>query len=392
MVRKLSADIVYPVSGPSIKNGVVVVDDEGTILEIGQAKQFTTDNIEYHPGIICPGFINSHCHLELSHVKGLISTGTGLIQFITKVVQQRAADPAFIQESIRNAENEMINNGIVAVGDISNTTDTFKIKAENNLKYHSFIEMFDLMIEANAESTFHKYLEVYEQLKSDKNNKKSIVPHAPYSVSIPLFKRLQEFHRNEEITISIHNQETLSEDELFLTKTGGFVDFYNSFGNSLDTFFLLNKPSIHYSLQYLNPVLNTLFVHNTMTNREEIRIAHEWSDKVYWATCPNANLYIENRLPNYKHFLEEDACLTIGTDSLTSNWQLNILDEILTIAKYQSYIPFEELIKWATLNGAKALGFDNELGSLEPGKKPGINLIELKSPLYLSSSKVKKLI
>ncbi|HMG14493.1 MAG TPA: amidohydrolase family protein [Saprospiraceae bacterium] len=392
MIRKLSADYIYPVSSPAIKNGVVVVDKEGTILEIGTQKQFTGKNIEYHPGILCPGFINTHCHLELSHMRGLIPTGTGLIQFITNVVKHRGAKPEVIQKAIRTAENEMIKNGIVAVGDISNTTDTFKIKAENNLKYHSFIEMFDLMTESNAEPSFQNYIEVYHQLNASKHNKKSVVPHAPYSVSVPLFKKLLEFHKDHDISISIHNQETASEDEFFLSKSGGFVDFYKSFGNTLDSFNATNKPSIHYALKYLNPGLKTLFVHNTMTNKEEIRLAHEWSDKVFWATCPNANLYIENNLPNYKNFLEEDASMTIGTDSLTSNWQLNILDEILTIAKYQSYIPFEELVKWATLNGAKALGFEKELGSFDPGKRPGVNLIKPKSPLYKTSSNIVKLI
>ncbi len=392
MPRKLSADFIYPVSGPAIKNGVVIVDKDGTILEVGSHKKFTNKHVEYHSGILCPGFINSHCHIELSHMKGIIPTGTGLIQFITNVVQQRAADPAIIKKAIRKAEKEMIKNGIVAVGDICNTTDSFKIKHENNLKYHSFIEMFDLMIESNAADTFQKYMEVYNQLVPGESNKKSIVPHAPYSVSTPLFNAIVNHPANKDISISIHNQETPAEDELFISKSGGLVDFYKGFGNALDSFSPLNKPSIYYSLQYLNPKLNTLFVHNTLTKREEIRAAHKWSDKVFWVTCPNANLYIENRLPNYKYFLDENANMTIGTDSLTSNWQLNILDEILTIAKYQSYVPFEELIKWATLNGAKALGFEKELGSFDPGKRPGINLIKLKSPAYTSSSKVKRLV
>ncbi|HUR31557.1 MAG TPA: amidohydrolase family protein, partial [Saprospiraceae bacterium] len=88
--------------------------------------------------------------------------------------------------------------------------------------------------------------------------------------------------------------------------------------------------------------------------------------------CPNANLYIENRLPRYASFIEADARMTIGTDSLTSNWQLSVLEEIKTIAKYQSIIPFDMLLQWATWNGAKALGKDDLFGSLEKGKSPGL--------------------
>ena len=114
-----------------------------------------------------------------------------------------------------------------------------------------------------------------------------------------------------------------------------------------------------------------------MTTPSDINSAHEWSDQVYWVTCANANLYIENRLPNYQYFLDTNARLTIGTDSLTSNWQLCILDELKTISKYQSYVPFETLLRWATLNGAEALGFDDTLGSIEVGKSPGLNLVNL---------------
>src|SRR4030095_17055887 len=120
----------------------------------------------------------------------------------------------------------------------------------------------------------------------------------------------------------------------------------------------------------------TLFIHNTLTSSEDIKAAQAWNKNVFWATCPNANLYIENRLPTYSSFLETNANVTIGTDSLSANWQLSILEEMKTISKYQSYIPFDTLLKWATLNGALALGMEDELGSIEIGKRPGIlNLI-----------------
>ena len=122
-----------------------------------------------------------------------------------------------------------------------------------------------------------------------------------------------------------------------------------------------------------------------MCTADDISTAHEWSDKVYWATCANANLYIENRLPNYQLFLDGNAKMTIGTDSLTSNWQLSVLDEMKTISKYQSYVSFETLLRWATLNGAEALGYEKDLGSLEVGKTPGLNLLNLEDDLLLNA-------
>jgi cytosine/adenosine deaminase-related metal-dependent hydrolase len=166
-----------------------------------------------------------------------------------------------------------------------------------------------------------------------------------------------------------------------------------SFGFTLEHFQANDKSSIHYSIEHMRPRNRTLFVHNTQTRPEDIRAAQAWNSRVFWATCPNANLYIENRLPYYKHFLDEGAKMTIGTDSLTSNWQLSVLEEMKTIARYQSYVPFEELLRWATINGAEALGFESELGSLEAGKKPGLNLLSMDASMKLGGeTAVKRLV
>ena len=143
----------------------------------------------------------------------------------------------------------------------------------------------------------------------------------------------------------------------------------------------------------MDPNQRTLFVHNTLTSAEDIQAAHAWSQQVYWATCANANLYIENRLPNYQAFIDNQAKMTIGTDSLTSNWQLSVLEEMKTIVRYQSGVSFSTLLEWATINGAMALGFEDELGSLEVGKKPGLNLLNLDASLdFNAQTQVTKLV
>ena len=162
----------------------------------------------------------------------------------------------------------------------------------------------------------------------------------------------------------------------------------------VDAFAPTGKDSIYYALTHMNPAQRTLFVHNTLSNRADIEAAQNWSNQVYWATCPNANLYIENRLPDYSAFLDKEARMTIGTDSLTSNWQLSILEEIKTIARYQSYVPFPTLLRWATLNGAEALGFADTLGSLEVGKTPGILQLQGFSPKgqILNTASVRRIV
>jgi len=378
--RKISAHTIYPVSSSPVENGVIVVDERGKIMALDALENYDQTEVQFFNGVIVPGFINAHCHLELSHLQGVAQTGTGLIDFISQVIKNRDHAPEIIREAIAREEKNMIDSGIVAVGDISNTTDTFAQKQQGNLHYYTFVEYFDLFQTANTQATLQQYDAVYSVLSETERCRKSKVPHAPYSVSRGLFNVIASeakpsLHGS---TVSIHNQETLAENELFLHKTGGFISFYERIGFDITAIPLLQKPSIYYALQYLQPQHKTLFVHNTLTTKTDIDAAHDklGKEQVFWATCPNANLYIENTLPHYKNFLETGAQVCIGTDSLTSNWQLNILEEIKTILKYQSYLDFETVLQWATLNGAKALGFADVLGSIEVGKTPGLVLIE----------------
>jgi cytosine/adenosine deaminase-related metal-dependent hydrolase len=305
------------------------------------------------------------------------------------VIKNRNHSQEIIQAAIAREEKNMIDAGIVAVGDISNTTDSFAQKQKGNLHYYTFVEYFDLFQEENTDNIIAQYDAVYNALTETDKNRKSKVPHAPYSVSRKLFAQLchseqseesikiSRFARNDK-TVSIHNQETPPENELFLSKTGDFISFYENIACTTDAIPHLGKSAIHYALEYLEKENRNLFIHNTLSTKADIEAAHQQLGKenVFWATCPNANLYIENNLPNYKNFIETNATVCIGTDSLTSNWQLNILEEMKTILKYQSYLDFETVLNWATINGAKALGFDAILGSIEIGKTPGLVLIE----------------
>ena len=382
MVRKVSASRVYTMETGPVVDGVVVYDAHGTVMEVGTLSDYDAGDVERLEGAIIPGFVNTHCHLELSHMLGKVDTGTGLIPFISSVVQYREAREEIIQDAIRTAEDQMIESGIVAVGDISNTSDTFAQKALGRLRYYTFVEMFDFFQDAKAHEYFERYLRVYQELQPSGGSAKAAVPHSPYTVSRTLFELVNSHNRDGEVTVSIHNQEMVHENALFRDKSGDLLYFYEQFGFPLDDFEPIGAGSIIYALNNLDPRQRNMFVHNTLTTAEEIRMAQQWSEKVYWVTCPNANLYIENRLPDYRAFLDNDAHMTIGTDSLTSNWQLSVLDEIQTIARLQSHVPAESLLRWATINGAEALGFDDTLGSIVTGKRPGL--------LHLSEDPVAK--
>ena len=128
----------------------------------------------------------------------------------------------------KTADEAMVKEGIVAVGDISNKADTKATKDKSSIRYYSFVEMFDFMQEGWAGQKFEKYKVVFDEQTHSNGNKKSVVPHAPYTVSKNLYRLINETN-SDDSTVSIHNQETPSENQLFQNKTGDFLDFYKNF-------------------------------------------------------------------------------------------------------------------------------------------------------------------
>lgn len=359
---------------------VLITDQEGKIEGVVSARD-AGDDIQKFRGILSPGLINCHCHLELSHLKNVIPPGTGLIEFLCSVVTKRNFDPQLVQEKIIKAEKEMYENGIVAVGDIGNTDDTAEVKSKSNIYWQNFVEVLSFTDE-KAEENIKHYQFVLETLNKIRNPKSeiqnSLVPHAPYSISPKTFKLLNELTKDQ--VISIHNQEHPAEDELYKSGGGDYLRLFKIFGVDRSPFPVTGKSSIRSCLPYFNNGQTVLLIHNTYMPEEDIAFAKEYGSENHLALifclCPNANLYIENKLPPVELFLKHDCHLVLGTDSYSSNWQLSIAKEIEAIHKYYPQIPLAMILQWATINGAKALHWDNELGSFEKGKKPGVTLVD----------------
>ena len=388
-MRKISADYIYPISSSPIKNGVVVVDENSKIVDLLSSNDGLED-VEIYDGLICPGFINTHCHLELSHMKGIVSEGKGLVEFIKELMSQREADPDFIQQCIADAETEMITNGIVAVGDISNGPDTFFQKTKCNLYYHTFVELYGFLSE-QANESFANGLLLSSKLKG-KNLNFSIVPHSPYSASRPLWDKICKWNSENNGIISFHNEETEDENMLFLEGKGSLIDLMQWFGLDTSLWKPTGKTSLNSIKDLLPKELKTLLVHNTITRLDELLSLSLKLDSPYWCLCPNANWYIERRIPNIDDFITSNAKVTLGTDSLSSNWGLSILSEMKRINEHYPKTPTVTLLKWGTQNGAELLGVDSKFGTLEKGKSPGINLITgLSNGEITESSEVVKL-
>jgi cytosine/adenosine deaminase-related metal-dependent hydrolase len=374
--RKIKAARIFTGKEFAPDGSVLVTLENGQIEAIVQ-ETVAGEGIETVSGILSPGFINAHCHLELSHMAATIPRGTGMVDFLLAVMQQRNAGQEKIQAAIENAEAFMLNNGIVAVGDICNTTDTLRRKQEKKLTYVNFIECSGF-VPASASARYTAAEQVLDQLAV--TGKSSIVPHAPYSVSGDLLIQIMQGATGQVITM--HNQESQAENEFFLTGQGPFQRLFASIGVDI-SFFKAPKKS---SLQAVWPALESagklILVHNTVTSQEDLDAMQHSSKRnntgqeIYFCLCPNANIYIGNQLPPIPLFLQNQCNIVLGTDSLSSNNQLSILEEIRTLLLAFPEIGLETALGWATLNGAEALGLSEVFGSFEKGKKPGLVQIE----------------
>jgi cytosine/adenosine deaminase-related metal-dependent hydrolase len=392
--RKFKADSIFD-GKQFLQNRILVVKEDNTIEAIVTIEEAGEDILTYN-GILMPGLINCHCHLELSHMKGKIPEDTGLVDFVFKVVMERAALEENILIAIDAAETEMKSSGIVAVGDICNNTLSISQKQKGNLHYYNFIEASGWLPSVSG-TRFERakwIYDKYEQLpisneqwatSHGESNLKapnpkpqtsncSIVPHAPYSVSNNLWRQIQPYFQHK--IVSIHNQETKFEDDFFLKGSGDFTRMYEMM--KIDN--LHHQPTKKTSLQsyyhHLWQAEKIILVHNTFTGQEDIDYVKQQitnnKPQTFFCLCINANQYIENALPPIDLFRKNKCSIVLGTDSLASNRSLSIIDEIKTIRKNYPHISLEEILGWATINGAKALEMDVYLGSFEKGKKPGI--------------------
>lgn len=353
---------------------VLITSEKGIVQDIVHESEAGED-IQQFNGLLCPGFVNTHCHLELSHMAGLVPEGTGLPAFLTSVMEKRGQQDVAAQEAaMKKAATTMWESGISAVGDICNGTATLALKQDSPLYYHSFIECMGFVPDF-ARQRYEYSLDVLREFSAlnGPQHSCSIVPHAPYSVTDTLFEMLAATPDNT--PISIHNQECEAENSLYQNKTGAFLGFYSHFNMDTSGFKATGTNSLPAWLPWFRR-LPVLLVHNTYTTEKDITFTKGQAAQTYWCLCPQANLYIEKRLPDIALLRSLGCTITLGTDSLASNHNLSIWQEIQTIRRQYPTIALEEILQWATLNGAAALGVTARYGSFDKGTQPGVVLID----------------
>jgi len=373
--RLFTADQIHDGKGWLPAGSVIEVTPAGIIA--GVHDEDIPGHKEHLPGILVPGFVNTHCHLELSHLKGAVPEHTGLIPFLQTIPAQRNNFSEAQKKAARHAAyNELVDNGVIAVGDIANSKETLDIRLLDQLHLHTFVECIGFT-EQFARARLDYSLDVLAafagQESSEQVLRQSVIPHAPYSVSATLFRLINEAAPGS--LLSIHNQESLAEDEFYKAKTGNVLDLLAGLGIDPAFFEPSGKSSLQSYLTAFSPSHAMILVHNTYTPAEDILFAEGLFPSLSWCLCPNANRYIENTLPDVPMLKKRATNICIGTDSLASNHRLSVFHELCTLKQYFPELEWEELLRWGTLNGARALQLDTITGSFEPGKKPGLVLL-----------------
>lgn len=370
----LSADYIF--NGTELlANHCLTVNEDGTILKLEPLTAAHKDT-RFYNGIITPGFVNAHCHIELSHMQHAVSKLTGMVGFVKQVMMSKGKTSENKEALIEMAVTSMYNNGINAVGDICNTTDALNAKLQHpKMYFQNYIECIGLNPErANGSFEYGKII-ASEYGKYFAPKQVNLVPHAPYTVSPQLATYLNTTQPNSS---TIHNEESLAEMDFIESKSGEIIELYQFLNAPLDFFAPFHTTPLQHNLQTLLPPSGkVLLVHNCHFNESDVAFLEKYRSlqDIYFCVCPNANLYIGNPLPDIHLLLKTGKPVCIGTDGLSSNDELDILSEIKVLAAAYPAITTAEWLTMATSNGAAAIDMEDKVGYFTENTQPGVLLL-----------------
>ena len=377
-IRRTAAAFVYTSESiHPIRNGYVEYDgSDGTIISVGQCEDPSSEE-EFHDGALVPGFVNAHCHVELSHLHKKFRKGTGMAGFIDQINELRDwAGREKKAELVQEWMDRMWEDGVSAMADISNDDSSFDVKSSHNMYTRTFLEVFG--------SEPHMCEGVMEDVKALNAQADAAgldaapTPHSCYTMSPQLLSASAAAGLQAGF-LSYHSQESQEEEDLLMSGSGAMYD--NRVRNNMSTPPVTGESSLKYFIDRLADAIpapydqHILLVHNVCLKQDDIDAAKKVMNNVYWAVCPLSNIFIHDSLPPIGLMRKNGLAITVGTDSLSSNDDLSMIGEIECLHGNFPEVPMGEIFMWASLNGARFLSKDAELGSLTAGKRPGIVLV-----------------
>lgn len=331
---------------------------DGEVVEIGQWERLDSmEGVEFYAGILVPSLVNAHCHLELSYLEGQIERRGGFAAFAAGVARTRNLFTAEDRlAAARQAAESMWREGVGAVGDIANDPSAFVVKEQSPIRFRTFAEVFGLRTAS---------IEALEPMLNHPET--SLTPHSTYSLQDEIFKRICN---KGDAPLSIHFMESPGEGELY-AGCGALHEWYKTQGWECD--FLHYGSPAERIVASVPADRRVILVHNCCVTQRDIDvIMSHFTAPVYWAVCLGSNDYISGLMPDLDLLRRNNLNICIGTDSLASNGSLSMMDELKRLKSY----PLDEILRWATANGADALGFGDTLGRIEVGCRCGLAVID----------------
>lgn len=388
-MKILTADFVLPVSAPPFEGGAVVVDNDkiaavGTLAEIQQ--KFPEAAIEnFGKSVIMPGLVNCHSHLEITAMRGFLdSSDDDFYAWLIKLTETRGKKltERDIEITAILGALEGARAGVTCFGDIGRYGKAgFKALKANGLRGILFQETEFSPDNETAQEDFDKLKEKFLALRQSETGlvKVGLSPHAPYTVSRRLFEKIAEYSIAENIKITIHAAESGEEQDLMRKGAGFFAEVYKNYDYQWHAPFCS-------SIEYLDIVgilqAKPLLAHCVKVSARDIGLIALNDAKV--AHCPKSNSKFGHGIAPLENFLDRKISVGFGSDSVASNNVCDILEEARfavllarTRDKRKRFIFAREAIETATLGGAKALGLENEIGSLEAGKQADLIVVSL---------------
>ncbi len=370
-ISRITAAYVYTLDDEPIRNGYVEYDDaDGTIVGTGSCGP----DEEISEGALVPGFVNAHCHVELSHLHTKFRKGTGMAGFIDQINELRDWAGRDVKVGLtRMWMDRMWNDGVSAMADISNDDSSFEVKKVHPMYTRTFLEVFGSEPEM-CEGVMKDVTEL-QKVADSYSIDAAPTPHSCYTMS-PQLLSASAAAGLESGFLSYHSQESQEEEDLLRSGSGAMYE--NRKRSGMSTPPVTGESSLKYFIDRLAAAKlgpydeHILLVHNVCLQQDDIDAAKRVMKNPYFAICPLSNIFIHNALPPVGLMRENGLTIALGTDSLSSNDDLDIVKELVCLHENFADVPMDELLTWACLNGAKFLKKDDVLGTLTAGKKPGI--------------------
>ncbi len=371
---------LLPISQPPIRDAWLRTE-RGRIVAFGPTRpgDFTApDEIDLRNVAVLPGLVNAHTHLELSWMRGR-TAGTGSFpDWIRSVMYlRRGADPTSdeIARAISAAITEARDYGTPLVGDISNTLATSIELAGQQMAAVVFYELLGFLAN-DADRVIGNALDVLRTMPAATDVRHTLAPHAPYSVSPALFGRIRiALNQDPFARSSVHLGESDAEIAFLRDGSGPYREMLEEIGKWDPSFVPPGCGPVEYvdRMGFLDDRL--LVVHGVHLGASDLeRMASKGATLV---TCPRGNILTGAGEPPVSDFFDSGVRIAVGTDSLASVPDLNMFAELAELRRLAPEVPARRLLEAATINGARALGFEAEFGTIDSGKRDALIAVEL---------------